>query len=313
MAVPHASYVAAYEELHTLDDVQRLSEAGGLGLSYDALQCILSQKLLQLSKQHMHEHRRRAQQYVRRYQATPGETLIEIAASVRISPTQLARLVLEELGAKKGREAGQLLKDVRRIEDARLRAQVAAAVEADRHNGPYVDSVKRLIGLEYEAILNQKLAARRFPFLTEGDLRQRGDAKTPDALLTVPLLVRGRVVNWIDSKATFGDPDSHAAYHADQYRRRPPPNAAAGSSRAATAARGTTFSRSAAPAAPAAHGSPAADHSPTLAPSGYLNRFDTGLVIYWFGYDSSIDEDPRLLILSDFPDADCEVMTVCGM
>ena len=201
-----------------MDDVRRLAETSGLGLSYDALQCILSQKLLQLSKQHMHEHRRRAQQYVRRYQA--GETLVEIAASVRISPTQLARLVLEEQGAKKGKEVGQLLKDVRRIEDARLRAQVAAAIEADRHNGPYVDSVKRLVGLEYEAILSQKLAARRFPFLTEADLRQRADmAKTPDALLTVPLLVRGRVVNWIDSKATFGDPESHAAYHADQYRR----------------------------------------------------------------------------------------------
>jgi hypothetical protein len=40
----------------------------------------------------------------------------------------------------------------------------------------------------------------------EEQLKQRGDFKTPDALLPVPLLVRGRVVNWIDSKATFGDP-----------------------------------------------------------------------------------------------------------
>ena len=46
--------------------------------------------------------------------------------------------------------------------------------------------------------------------------------------------------------------------------------------------------------------------------SGYLNRFDEGLVIYWFGYDASIDTDPRLLILSGFPDTDCEIMTACN-
>lgn len=115
-----------------------------------------------------------------------------------------------------------------------------------------------MIGLEYESILHQKLHARRIPFLTEDALRQRGDAKTPDALLSVPLLVHGRVVNWIDSKATFGDPSSHLGYHKSQY-------------------------------------------------SAYLRRFDSGLVIYWFGFDDSIDDDPRLLILQAFP-IDCELM-----
>ena len=45
------------------------------------------------------------------------------------------------------------------------------------------------------------------------------------------------------------------------------------------------------------------------APSGYLNRYGTGLVIYWFGYDASVDTDPRLLLMTEFP-TDCEIMTV---
>lgn len=218
MAVPHSSFLAAYEAVHTLEDVRALAERGDLGLSYDALRSILSQKLVALSKSNMHMHRERALEYFKRFDA--GETLIEIAESVGVSPTQMARLVLEEhLGAKKGKGVGQLLKDVGRIQNERLRAQVAVAVQEDPYNGPYVDKVRQMVGVEYECLLQQKLAARSIPYLTEKDLRTRGDAKTPDALLTVPLLVHGRVINWIDSKATFGDPISHDEYYNNQYRR----------------------------------------------------------------------------------------------
>ena len=90
-------------------------------------------------------------------------------------------------------------------------------MEADHFCGPYVDRVKHIAGVEYEELLAQKLRALGVPFLTEQQLRKRGDAKTPDAWLPVPLLVRGRLVHWIDSKATFGDAASHTDYHAKQF------------------------------------------------------------------------------------------------
>ena len=89
-------------------------------------------------------------------------------------------------------------------------------------------------------------------------MRLRGDAKTPDALLPVPLLIRGnRIVHWIDSKATFGDPASHDEYRTNQF-------------------------------------------------GSYLHRFGPGLVIYWHGYDESIDTDPRILLLADLKAEECE-------
>ena len=82
--------------------------------------------------------------------------------------------------------------------------------------------------------------------MSEEQLRTRGEAKTPDALLPVPILVDGHQVHWIDSKATFGDVESHSEYAA-QF-------------------------------------------------CGYVNRFAGGLVIYWFGYDESIEAGADVLV-----------------
>lgn len=46
-------------------------------------------------------------------------------------------------------------------------------------------------------------------------------SKTPDALLTTPISVRGRVVHWVESKAMFGDPktmEGHASTQLKGYR-----------------------------------------------------------------------------------------------
>jgi hypothetical protein len=117
-----------------------------------------------------------------------------------------------------GPGAPPLIVDRGRPDDAaarRFRREIDEAVEADLDCGPVADHIRHSIGIEYEYLLQEKLRDRDIAFLSEEELRQRDKlGKTPDAKLCAPIGVQGadgrwHEVNWIDSKAQFGDPDTH--------------------------------------------------------------------------------------------------------
>ena len=109
------------------------------------------------------------------------------------------------------------MKDVSRIEDPELREQVRQAIKGDAFYSTMVEKVKEREGLEFEYKLQQKLINLKIAFLQETNLRQLGFSKTPDVRLVVPLLIKGKVVNWIESKASFGDYATHQQYLHSQF------------------------------------------------------------------------------------------------
>ncbi|EDO29082.1 predicted protein, partial [Nematostella vectensis] len=73
------------------------------------------------------------------------------------------------------------------------------------------------VGYEYEFILKEKLQNRNIEFIDEDIMRAKGYDKTPDFKLEIPIAVDGHVVNWIESKASFGDEYNHQAYLKEQF------------------------------------------------------------------------------------------------
>ncbi|KAK3537164.1 hypothetical protein QTP70_002605 [Hemibagrus guttatus] len=73
------------------------------------------------------------------------------------------------------------------------------------------------IGQEHEEILREKLRERNLSFVDENQLRAKGYDKTPDIILEVPIAVEGHIVHWIESKASFGDEQSHRTYLNEQF------------------------------------------------------------------------------------------------
>jgi hypothetical protein len=124
----------------------------------------------------------------------------------------------------------------------RAHAGARAATAAQDHLcSPLVELPKAAAGALHEAALEAALRAEGIPFVSEADLRQDGFARTPvrprharfaaartfascdaarsqDVRLDVPIAVRGRVVFWIDSKASFGDPHVHAEKGMPQFQ-----------------------------------------------------------------------------------------------
>jgi len=199
-----------------------------LGVPVDTLSSIHSQACQRYVKMHHHVHKGLSAQYAERYLA--GEDICMVAEDINFPPCLLLRLVLDtlDLGLTKGAVKAVMAApaalpshvqaDVTPAELERLQANIEDARVQDRMYSPFMDNVRRLSGVEYEALLCQQLRNAGVPFWSEDDLRRKGFVKTPDVKLQVPAAVDGRVVHWIDSKATYGDESSHLNQYMDQYQ-----------------------------------------------------------------------------------------------
>ncbi|XP_071552459.1 CDAN1-interacting nuclease 1 [Panulirus ornatus] len=154
---------------------------------------------------------------------TPG-ILVRMAQEMDYSPAMLAKLVVEQhlltscpsISVSKS-QVNALLRDTTLIEDRDLSFEVYLCLLEDDAYGPFADSIKHSIGHEYEFLLRRELEKLNISFHHEDELRLKGYDKTPDIKLDIPIAVDGHVINWIESKASFGDEDSHRSYLKDQF------------------------------------------------------------------------------------------------
>ncbi|MCO5579006.1 hypothetical protein L7F22_032857 [Adiantum nelumboides] len=220
-----------------------------------AIQCQLHTRRLRLSH-HKLRQPHFVQQYIARY--VEGEAILSIGKAYKINPCLLARILLEHLFGLTKQQITDCLKDPGRLPKdlvkqmclsnhasnlsqrdtssipgeinvglqnlshiswERLHNDLYICMDNDNVTSPYIELIRRVTGIEYEAHLYNRLRELGIPFQTENDLRAAGFSKTPDVKLEVPIAVKGRVVNWIDSKASFGDEFNHKNQAELQFQR----------------------------------------------------------------------------------------------
>jgi hypothetical protein len=132
-----------------------------------------------------------------------GRPMIEIAREWKFPPVLLGQQMLGELGIPRKKVWGTFLHPDS-APDARIRREVEVLLESDMIYSPRGMELQRERGRKGEERMQTWLDKHGIGFRTEKDLRGKY-TKTPDALLDEPIVIFGQKIQWLESKANFGD------------------------------------------------------------------------------------------------------------
>nr|CAG4647241.1 EOG090X0A0V [Megafenestra aurita]SVE92528.1 EOG090X0A0V [Megafenestra aurita] len=151
----------------------------------------------------------------------PG-ILLKLSDEVGLTPALLARSIVERHYQRDDKSkpskllVSTLMKNTALIDDRDLAFETYLCLLEDDDYGSIAEVTKQSLGYEYEIRLRLELEECQVTFLHEDHLRAKGYDKTPDIKLEIPIAIDGQVINWIESKALFGDEEVHRGYLRDQ-------------------------------------------------------------------------------------------------
>ncbi|XP_074034375.1 CDAN1-interacting nuclease 1 [Leptinotarsa decemlineata] len=156
---------------------------------------------------------------------SPG-IIVRIAERLDVAPCLVAKLILSqyfENNESSGSSdqvtlnVNSYLRDTTLIPDMNLASEIFLCTLYDNIYSPLTETMRSSVGQQYEVKLCREVTKLGLGFRDEEHLRKHGYDKTPDCKLEVPVMIDGLVVNWIESKALFGDEDVHKDYMKNQY------------------------------------------------------------------------------------------------
>lgn len=207
-----STYNKIYKSLQSFEDVFRLlkeySEPPGV------VATLLNQKVVKLARNSHRSIHGRDEELFFRWKT--GMSILELARRSHFPPTLMASLIMKKYGFSK-KITNLLFRNPEQIQSERLRREVKKALNADYFFSPRAHAMQVLKGDMGEEIIGKWLDKHEIAYLTEAELRENGEGKTPDFVLKEPLSIEGLEVKWIESKALFGDESEHRHYMNKQF------------------------------------------------------------------------------------------------
>lgn len=193
------TYHRYYELLKTPEDVDRLAAADHV--DRELLFIIHTQRVSRDATRRFYVLKRQMPRLVTQWRR--GRRILELAREFEFPPVLLGQMVLRELQLPRKQVWGCFL-DPASAPTSRLQSEVRELLANDLVYSPQGMELQRERGRIGEARLYGWLEKHSIPFKTEKDLRGKYP-KTPDALLEQPIIFYGQKLQWIESKANFGD------------------------------------------------------------------------------------------------------------
>lgn len=143
--------------------------------------------------------------------------IIQIAKEYRFSPSLTGKIIVEQWYPEaEDKQIKQFVINSALIDNPILATEIWLANLKDNNYGFSSNCIKSAIGLGFESKAKKKLEGLGISYQDEHELRAKGYDKTPDFKLVIPFAYQGHVINWIESKALFGDEEKHNGYLKEQ-------------------------------------------------------------------------------------------------
>jgi hypothetical protein len=185
--------------LHTIDDVKRIAKEEGY--HEDMLLVIYTHRVTRNATKNFYKVKAKTSRLLQEWEQ--GVSLFELAKRFDFPPVLMAYLIMMEKGI--GRKLfWKYVRDPNCIPNRKIRRDIQEVVEKDYIYSPSGTDLQVKRGKDGEATMAIILDHYKIQYLVEKELRGVS-TKTPDFLLHRPLTVDGMVINWIESKANFGD------------------------------------------------------------------------------------------------------------
>jgi hypothetical protein len=192
-------YQALSRELETHEDVARVARERGL--DEGLLMVIYTQRVTRDATKRFYVVQNHAPRLLKQWEA--GASYLDLAQEWRFPPVLMAQMIERQKNTPR-KAFWDGFRNPAAIPDARIRREVNEVLAEDWIYSPRGGELQRERGVMGESRLAAWLNRFGLRFRTEKDLRGKF-AKTPDALLDEPVLIDGQKVQWIESKANFGD------------------------------------------------------------------------------------------------------------
>lgn len=205
MIIDEMTYREIYNDLNSYGDIDKLYNRykgkGSAKYPWEFFLVIYTQRTIREVTSKFQKIKARAGRLHGKWKK--GTSLMELSREMDFSPVMTAFIILtsRDLGRKTFKK---MINDPESVKDERLRRELQEVRANDPIYSPEGNEVQRKRGVKGESILKTWLDRHGIEHEREEDLREKG-GKTPDFLLKRPIYFRGEEVNWIESKASFGD------------------------------------------------------------------------------------------------------------